>query len=122
MSPIDALYNQISEAYLKSRPSPPPVLINYLAGLAPARGCAWDCGTGNGQVAVVLADRFDQVIATDIAAGPLEHAVQRKNVEYRQAPAERSSIPSGSVDLIVAGQAAHWFAHHGFFSEVNRVS
>jgi hypothetical protein len=122
MSPIDALYDQISKAYLDSRPSPPPDLIDYLAGLAPARGRAWDCGTGSGQVAVALADRFDQVIATDIAAGQLAHAVPRSDVEYRLATAERSSIPSGSVDLVVAGQAAHWFAHDDFFSEVNRVS
>jgi len=122
MSPIDTLYDRISKAYLDSRPLPPPDLIGYLVSLAPARDRALDCGTGSGQVAVALADRFKQVIATDIAAGQLAHATARNNVEYRLAPTERSSIPSESVDLVVAGRAAHLFAHDDFFSEVNRVS
>ena len=119
---ITVLYDWLSSAYRKSRPSPPSALINYVVNLAPARDYAWDCGTGNGQVAVALASHFKRVIATDIARKQLARAKRRCNIEYRLAPAAQSSIPDRSVDLIVAGQAAHWFAHDDFFSEINRVS
>jgi ubiquinone/menaquinone biosynthesis C-methylase UbiE len=119
---ISILYDWLSSAYRRSRPSPPPALINYVASLAPVRDCAWDCGTGNGQVAVPLASQFQRVIATDIAPKQLARAKPRSNIEYRLAPAAQSSIPDRSVDLILAGQAAHWFADDNFFSEIRRVS
>ena len=45
--------------YARFRPTYPPELIDLLASLAPARMAAWDCGTGNGQVAVLLAGHFE---------------------------------------------------------------
>ncbi len=54
--------------YAAYRPSYPPELVDYLADLCPATTLALDCGCGTGQLAVLLARRFEQVIATDASA------------------------------------------------------
>ncbi|MBO9702916.1 MAG: class I SAM-dependent methyltransferase [Sporocytophaga sp.] len=35
---------------------------------------AWDCGTGNGQVAYELAKTFENVFVTDISKSQIDHA------------------------------------------------
>src|SRR4029079_18173978 len=42
-------------------------------------------------------------------------------VQYRQAPAEALGLDDGCADLVVAGQAFHWFQQAPFFAEVRRV-
>jgi methylase of polypeptide subunit release factors len=56
-----------SEPYLKFRPTYPNELYEFLLLLVEARDIAWDCGTGNGQVAWALSKYFKQVHATDIS-------------------------------------------------------
>jgi SAM-dependent methyltransferase len=108
-------------AYASYRPGYPSELFDFVAGLPRRRGVAWDCGTGNGQSAVGLAERFERVIATDPSARQLEHAMAHPRVEYRIAPAESSGLPDRSVDLVAAAQAFHWFDFDRFFAEARRV-
>jgi SAM-dependent methyltransferase len=82
---------------------------------------AWDCGTGNGQAALGLAPHFRQVVATDLSEDQLRHAAPLAGIHYRVAPAERSGLEAGSVDLVTAASAAHWFDLHAFGAEVVRV-
>jgi ubiquinone/menaquinone biosynthesis C-methylase UbiE len=83
---------------------------------------AWDCATGNGQVAQVLAKHFKQVEATDISQQQLEQAAQIKNIRYTAQSAEQTSFPNNHFDLITVGQALHWFDLNKFYKEVNRVA
>ena len=115
-------FSKQAERYSKHRPAYPDDLFDYLVGLAAHRELAWDCGTGNGQAAVKLAQRFDRVIATDASAEQIRHAVPSARVEYRAEPAERTSIAPGSVDLTTVGTAVHWFEFEPFYAEVRRVS
>jgi methylase of polypeptide subunit release factors len=41
-------------------------LYDFILSFVNKRGTAWDCATGNGQVASALARYFDQVDATDL--------------------------------------------------------
>lgn len=93
----------------------------YLASLAPSTEFAWDCGTGNGQAALALAERFQRVIATDASAAQIENAFRHDKIEYRIEPSERTSIASNSADLITVGTAVHWFDFDPFYTEVRRV-
>ena len=111
-----------AEAYARHRPRYPGALFAWLASLAPARELAWDVGTGNGQVAIALAEHFERVVATDASAEQLALAVAHERVMYRNEPADRLSVPDGTVDLIAAGAAAHWFELEGFYREVQRVA
>ncbi|HEY6853638.1 MAG TPA: class I SAM-dependent methyltransferase [Gemmatimonadales bacterium] len=100
----------------------PAALVDCLADLAPARDLAWDAGCGSGQLSLLLAQRFDRVIATDASAEQIAHAAPHRHVEYRCAPAEVSGLTDGIADLAVAAQAAHWFDLPGYYAEVRRVA
>jgi SAM-dependent methyltransferase len=107
--------------YAKYRPDYPQELFAYLASLTPARQCAWDCGTGNGQAAVGLAAFFDRVVATDASERQILNARRNARIDYRVAPAGRSDLASGSLDLITVAQALHWFELDAFYIEAKRV-
>ncbi len=114
-------FSSQSAAYERYRPSYPPALFDWLAAAVPARGLAFDVGTGNGQAAVALAAHFDAVIGTDPSAAQLAEARPDARVTYRREPAERLSAPPGSVDLLTVAQAAHWFDWPRFTAEAARV-
>lgn len=110
-----------ADAYAQHRPRYPDELFAWLASVSPDRALAWDAGTGNGQVAIALAEHFDRVVATDASSDQLAHAVRHERVEYRHETADRGSLADATVDAITAGAAAHWFALEGFYREVQRV-
>jgi SAM-dependent methyltransferase len=116
------LFSAGAAAYARFRPSYPPALYAWLAETAARRELAIDVGTGNGQAAVALAERFDRVLALDPSLAQLANATAHPRVEYRHAPAEATGAPAGCADLITAGQAFHWFRHQAFFGEVRRVA
>lgn len=107
--------------YAQYRPRYPTRLFEYLAALAPARGQAWDCATGNGQAARGLADFFEHVIATDGSEKQIANAGQDDRINYRVGTAEKSGLESRSVDLVTVAQALHWFRIEEFFDEAKRV-
>jgi SAM-dependent methyltransferase len=115
------LFSAQSADYARFRPTYPPSLFAWLASVAPARGCAVDVATGNGQAALGLADHFARVVALDASAAQVAEASARGNVEYGVAPAEATGLPAGSADLLTAAQAFHWFQHDRFFPEAQRV-
>ena len=82
---------------------------------------ALDCGTGNGQAALGLANRFERVIAIDPSADQISRATPNPRIEYRIAAAESSGLPDASVDLVTAAQSLHWFDPLAFFGEARRV-
>ncbi|WP_424961598.1 class I SAM-dependent methyltransferase [Ekhidna sp.] len=107
--------------YAKFRPVYPQELIDYLISLTQSQDNCWDCGTGNGQLAVKLAEHFSKVYATDISEKQLTNATQKSNIEYSKQPAEQTNFPDQHFDLITVAQAAHWFDHDRFNMEVKRV-
>ena len=60
-------FSMQSQGYKKYRPVYPDSLYTEILKLVKDKDCCWDCGTGNGQVAVVLANHFKKVYATDIS-------------------------------------------------------
>jgi SAM-dependent methyltransferase len=108
-------------SYAAYRPGYPPRLFEILAALSRERRLAWDSGTGNGQAAVALADHFDCVVATDPSAEQIAHALPHPRVDYRVGRAEDSGLAEGSVDLVTAAQALHWYDFDRFYAEARRV-
>ncbi|MGH7538830.1 MAG: class I SAM-dependent methyltransferase, partial [Gemmatimonadales bacterium] len=115
-------FSQTAAAYAAHRPVYPPALADYLAGLVAHRELAWDAGCGSGQLSLLLADRFERVVATDASPEQLARARPHARVEYRHAPAEASGLPKAIVDLAAAAQAAHWFDLTRYYAEVRRVA
>src|SRR5580704_8188572 len=98
-----------ADQYGAYRPKYPPALFDHVARIAPAKGLAWDCATGNGQAATELAEHFRAVVATDASRQQLAEAPAHDRIAYVVAAAERSPIASSSVDLVTVAQAIHWF-------------
>ena len=109
-------------AYVANRPTYPPELAETLAGLAEGRTRAVDVGCGSGQLSVLLAEDFDQVLAFDPSDSQVSGALQHPSVRYQCAPAEALPVADGAADLITAAQAAHWFDRAKFYAEVRRIA
>lgn len=114
-------FSKGSGNYSAFQPSSPQKIFDFLYANCRGFDHAWDCGTGNGQAARVLAQKFGAVTATDISEKQLAEAPKLANVDYRVERAENTSILSSSVDLVTVAQAIHWFDFDGFYREVRRV-
>jgi SAM-dependent methyltransferase len=121
LQPFADHFSAIAAAYAAARPTYPPALFAYLAGLAPARRRAWDCAAGNGQATLPLADHFEEVIGTDASAEQVAQMPPHPRVRRHAAPAEASGLPDDCVDLVTVAQALHWLPLQGFWVEARRV-
>ncbi|KAI0067036.1 hypothetical protein BV25DRAFT_1271400 [Artomyces pyxidatus] len=122
--------------YAAARPTYPRQLYDFVFqyhGRTP--GARWDTaldlGCGTGQATIELTP-FKHVIGVDPSAKMVASAraavAQRQGAfastqfEFRQAPAEAvASVADGTVDLVVAAQAAHWFDWAKVWPEVARL-
>lgn len=114
-------FSNNTAAYAKYRPHYPAELFSYLSSQCQQHDRVWDCATGSGQAAFLLADDFSEVIATDASSSQLKNARLKKNINYLVASAEKSGLNSNSIDLITVAQALHWFDLNAFTTEVDRV-
>ncbi|MCU0420860.1 MAG: class I SAM-dependent methyltransferase [Cyclobacteriaceae bacterium] len=116
------LFSQHAARYAAFRPQYPRALYDFLLPLVAGRARAWDCATGNGQVASALANYFQHVDATDISQPQLAHAPAVPRVAFHLAAAEQTEFPDRVFDLVTVGQAVHWFQGDAFYREVKRVA
>ena len=115
------LFSKQADLYARYRPTYPKQLYEYIFTFVKEKNTAWDCATGNGQAAVVLADYFTKVIASDISAAQIERAIPKKNIEYIVCPAESTPFEENTFDLVTVAQAYHWIKWKEFKKEVMRV-
>jgi hypothetical protein len=87
-----------------------------------------DLGCGHGIIPRYLSQEFKRAIGTDPSPNMIAQSeastpsAEYPNVEFHVASAE--SLPflkDESVDMVVAGQAAHWFDYPRLFPEMRRV-
>ncbi|CAD6453043.1 cc951494-32e8-48af-a945-483ffee49ab9 [Sclerotinia trifoliorum] len=124
-------------SYATFRPSYPQKLytqiLNYHRG---PRTTLLDLGCGHGVISRALgsAGNFEKIWGTDPSSVMIEEAKtlsnkinannlynKEANIEWRQASAEDLSfVEDGSLDMVVAGQAAHWFDFSRVWGEVYR--
>ncbi|XP_018587834.1 putative methyltransferase DDB_G0268948 [Scleropages formosus] len=108
--PPDEVKNLILQ-YLDEKKGPPHLL-------------AVDLGCGTGQNTRLLAPYFLDVVGIDVSESQIEEARAVRgcpNVTYRTGIAEELPFPDGSVDLLTAASAAHWFNPEKFLREANRI-
>ena len=119
-TPKDNFSSQ-SNLYARYRPKYPAQLYSFLNSLLITKDLAWDCATGNGQVAKELAAFFEKVYANDISLQQIGNAVKKENIFYSIERAEHTSFPDNYFDLITVAQAIHWFDFDLFYKEVIRT-
>ncbi len=121
MATFNDNFSKQASIYAQYRPSYPHELYDYLSELTPTHELAWDCGTGNGQSAIHLADFYDSVYASDPSEAQITNAFAHDRVTYKVEKAEESTLKDQSVDLVAIAQAIHWFDFDKFYAEVKRV-
>lgn len=115
-------FSERAKTYSKFRPVYPDNLYQFIYTHVKNFDSTWDCGTGNGQVAVELSKRFKKVFATDISDSQLAEAPEKPNIFYSNTRAEKTGFSDNSFDLITVAQAYHWFDQKAFLTEATRVA
>ncbi len=108
-------------AYARARPTYPAALFSWLASLTERHDLAWDCGTGNGQAAKGVAGFYAAVLATDASAAQIAQVSTHRVIRWEVRREDDSRLDPGTVDLVTAAQALHWFDRGTFFQECRRV-
>ncbi|MBS1771956.1 MAG: class I SAM-dependent methyltransferase [Bacteroidetes bacterium] len=116
------LFSKQAGTYAAYRPTYPEELYDFLFQHTSAFHAAWDCGTGNGQNAIRIAERFHKVYATDLSEQQILHAIQKPNIEYSVQRSEHTHFADNSFDMITVATALHWFDFDAFFKEAKRVA
>ena len=114
-------FSKQADIYAKYRPLYPDNLYSFLASLTKEHKLVWDCGTGNGQAAIGLAEHYEQVMATDPSEKQIKHCLAHPKVKYLVEAAENNSILTNSIDMLTIANALHWFNFDVFYEEANRV-
>lgn len=115
------LFSTQSKVYAAFRPTYPKDLYDFIFKHLRETHTAWDCATGNGQVAQPLSMHFEKVIATDISQQQLDSATHADNIVYSLSPAEKTAFADHQFDLITVAQALHWFDQKAFYAEAART-
>lgn len=113
-------FSEQAKEYSQFRPGYPEEAFQFIKSKLTSFENAWDCGTGNGQVAARLSEFFKRVEATDISRNQLKNAKKKTNISYSLQPAEKTDFREKEFDLIISAQAAHWFDLEKFYNEVRR--
>ncbi len=115
MEPKDQLFSGKSDNYSKYRPSYPPEILKILKekyGLTNSMVVA-DVGCGTGILAALFLQNGNKVYCIDPNEEMLEIAKNElkdyQNAVFVRGYAEQTGLDDGSVNVISAGQAFHWF-------------
>lgn len=114
-------FSSNSKQYKLFRPTYPSEVFDFILNKVSSFENAWDCGTGNGQIAAHLTKSFKTIYASDISEKQLEEAEKFENIHYSVQAAEKTNFPDNFFDLILVGQAIHWFDFKEFYEEVKRT-
>jgi ubiquinone/menaquinone biosynthesis C-methylase UbiE len=115
------LFSKQAQLYAKYRPTYTAALIDYVLSFVDQKQIAWDCATGNGQAALLYADYFEKIFATDTSEKQIAQATSHPKIIYSISEAEKTLFTDDTFDLITVAQAYHWFQFDAFFNEAKRV-
>lgn len=121
------IYSGKADLYVTGRPCYPPETVDFLHSalrISPATIIA-DIGAGTGIFTQYLLETGAYVFAVEPNQDMLERAGQQlnkySNFKAINAPAEKTTLPSLSIDLISVAQALHWFATKQTKKEFERI-
>ncbi|WP_414045010.1 class I SAM-dependent methyltransferase [Macrococcus equi] len=120
------IFTEKVELYRNSRPKYACQLIEFMKesfSIDESTTVA-DIGAGTGIFTELLLDLGAKVIAVEpnvAMAAQLRLALQCKELEIHERPAESTEIESNTVDIITAAQSFHWFHHNEFKTECKRI-
>jgi len=110
--------------YERSRPSYPMAALAELANALPLQAgrTVVDLGAGTGKFTRLLALTGAEVIAVEPVAEMRERLAELlPGISVTAGTAERTGLPDGSADAVVAAQSWHWFQEAEALTEVERL-
>ena len=113
-------FGKVADLYDRGRPTYPREAVAWLVGEEPTT--VLELGAGTGKLTEVLVSMGHDVFATD----PDDHmldvlSAKLPDVRATVGTAEQIPAPDSSYDVVVAGQAYHWFDHEAALGEIARV-
>lgn len=113
-------FGGVADSYDRGRPSYPADAAKWLVGEEPCS--ILELGAGTGKLTEVLVGLGHDVFATDPDDAMLD-ILSGKLPDVRATSGTAEQIPTGDslYDVVVVGQAFHWFDHAKALAEIGRV-
>ncbi|WP_406025854.1 class I SAM-dependent methyltransferase [Nocardioides sp. NBC_00850] len=113
-------FGGVADSYDRGRPSYPVDAVKWLVGEEPCS--VLELGAGTGKLTEVLVGLGHDVFATDPDDAMLD-ILSGKLPDVRATSGTAEQIPIGDslYDVVVVGQAFHWFDHAKALAEIGRV-
>jgi SAM-dependent methyltransferase len=113
-------FGAVAGAYEQGRPDYPTAALEWIAGPTPLR--VLDLGAGTGKLTRQLVAAGHEVVAVEpLADMRAALAAAAPGAMTLDGAAEAIPLSDASVDLVVAGQAYHWFVPERAHPEIARV-
>lgn len=120
-----AIFDGLSDDYDRYRPRYDPAAIEDVLARAGAVSAVLDLGCGTGILTRALRNRRPDalVVGADPGTDMLARAAAASapGAPWLGCRAEQLPLAPGSLDLLTAAQAAHWFDRPAFYAECARV-
>lgn len=116
-----------ADAYTRGRPTYPQAIVTHLeqAGLLRPDAAVVDLGVGTGLSAEPFLQRGYTVIGIEpnaaMRAAGDEQLQRHSNYRSVAGTAEATTLPAAAADLVIAGQAFHWFDPERAATEARRI-
>lgn len=126
ISPTTRFSNRVGN-YIKYRPGYPADIIKYLCSkrIMNNNSVIADIGSGTGKLTQIFLDSGNHVLGVEpnkeMRKGGEKVLKAYENFTSINGTAENTTLPDKSVDLIIAGQAFHWFKINETKHEFNRI-
>ena len=119
------LFSGKAEVYANARPSYPPEAIDYIRNLVSPSAIFADIGAGTGKFTELIAKHGHNIFAVEPNTDMLKQLAvtlsSYSNAKVIAGPAENTTLPNNSIDIIICAQALHWFDINAFRQECNRI-
>ena len=116
-------FGDLAELYQRYRPSYPEALVDWIVGQAElARGAVVaDVGCGTGISTRLFATRGFEVVGIDPNESMLARAGTSDVSRFLVGEAAATGLADQSIDLVISGQAFHWFDIPRALEEFRRI-
>jgi SAM-dependent methyltransferase len=116
--------------YDRTRPTPPPALLDLLTQWinTPRPALVVDLGSGTGLSTTIWGERTQRVIGIEPSDDMRSQALRTlaahpsaARITYQAGFAHQTGLPAGSVDIVTCAQAFHWMEPSTTLAEIARI-
>jgi SAM-dependent methyltransferase len=116
-------FDATADHYRHHRPSYPAALVDWVlatTGVRPPAVIA-DVGCGTGISTRAFMGRGFELVGVDPSEAMLEQARSEGGATFRRGESTATGLAEGSVNLVISGQAFHWFDVAPTLAELRRI-